>query len=186
MTSDLKIISGIDESCANTHDSFPQVSIFNTIVPIRTWSTQQSLVLCTSVQLSFYYLKILRLILLEWSNRTLAKVYVRYCHFHNCFKHGRQLYYNVILAMQFFFFIINLKYIYKKMQCLQLNYLLFLSVQIKVGDNIKSQIVDLANIINNKTIPSLISVNSWYIFNDHILVDNIAKMLPCDKTLSFV
>ena len=36
----------------------------------------------------------------------------------------------------------------------------YIFVQINVGVNIRSQIVDLNDIINNKTIPSLISVNS--------------------------
>ena len=62
----------------------------------------------------------------------------------------------------------------------------FLFVQINVGGNIKSQIVDLNNIINNKTIPSLISVNFLYIFIYHILVIDKTKILPCNTTLSFV
>ena len=61
----------------------------------------------------------------------------------------------------------------------------FVFLQINVGVNIKSQIVDLDNIINNKTIPSLISVNSLYIFIDHILIVDKANILPCYKTLSF-
>ena len=57
-----------------------------------------------------------------------------------------------------------------------------LFIQINVGVSIKSQILDLNNIINNKTMPSLISVNSLYIFIDHKLVVDKAQMLPCSKT----
>jgi hypothetical protein len=62
MASVSKIISRIDESWANTHDSFPRVSILNTNFLTWTWSIHQTL--CTrymrNLQISkkelFYYL----------------------------------------------------------------------------------------------------------------------------------